>query len=111
MKLTFGSPFAYKCEEDGQEIELHLACDGYPDCPHGSDESFMLCNDLDVPKFFQCAYGADILHYKECNNVTDCADGSDEHANCEIHNATIRGHCEEYVRKLCTYMLCVASIF
>lgn len=99
--IYYCSSFEFTCEEDGLKIDNSLVCDGTRHCKHGSDESFMVCKTLNIPTgYFSCAYGAMFMNTQECNDIIDCADRSDEHANCEIHENSKRGHCAEYVREL-----------
>ncbi|XP_067848318.1 suppressor of tumorigenicity 14 protein homolog [Heptranchias perlo] len=66
-------PNQFKCK-DGSCISLKNHCDGWRDCPDGSDETKCNC-------YFTCPSGNCILQGSVCDGINDCGDESDE-LNC-----------------------------
>jgi hypothetical protein len=66
-----------------------LACNallGDGDCPkltYGDDAALAAeCLGFEMPAPYVCADGSEIAPWHECNFFPECADGSDEHAQC-----------------------------
>lgn len=72
----------FLCENSAICLSRSRVCDGYPDCPDGSDERMSECDTLSCfDTEFMCASGSCILKTWTCDGDEDCNDGSDE-LNC-----------------------------
>ncbi len=61
---------------DSEQVSRSAVCDGYNDCPNGSDEAN--CGD----KLFDCGQGYMISSDWLCDLSSDCDDGRDEGPEC-----------------------------
>ncbi|KAL4223915.1 ammon gyrus development [Mactra antiquata] len=88
---------SFKCS-CGMCIPSRFRCDGFPQCPDGSDELESECDYICDAGEFKCdVSGLCIPITKQCNGVIDCADGSDESSrycrgtiNCNEGNVPCR---------------------
>ncbi|CAH0756936.1 unnamed protein product [Diatraea saccharalis] len=87
----------WRCRDDTC-ISYIGKCNGAIDCPDGSDETAVICEDnLCNGTEFRCSYGACVAYDAPCNGVPECADNSDEllpHCSNVIEN---QRHTEEVV--------------
>nr|XP_054766980.1 low-density lipoprotein receptor-like [Lytechinus pictus] len=75
--------YEYECES-GACVPASRMCDGRNDCPSGSDEITLNCNDFqnledcDPHYQFRCYVGNCISVYAVCDDHNDCLGGEDE---------------------------------
>ncbi len=80
--LSFCSDFecsrAFKCS-NAYCIKISSICDGYFDCPGGSDELHCPQRVIVCPKLFKCREQSKCIHPQHlCDKITDCSQGDDE---------------------------------
>ncbi|VVC40317.1 Hypothetical protein CINCED_3A018266 [Cinara cedri] len=66
----------FKCKS-GKCINKASTCDGIRDCQDGSDETLLLCKNVQCSKYaFKCDYGACVNKSSECFGKEQCSNGS-----------------------------------
>ncbi|XP_044054121.1 very low-density lipoprotein receptor isoform X2 [Siniperca chuatsi] len=78
--------FQWPCKSKSKCIPTSWRCDGMKDCDDSSDETE--CGvETCLPNQFQCGSQECLDPVLVCNDITDCADGSDEGGSCRINCA------------------------
>ncbi|XP_040564909.1 sortilin-related receptor [Lepeophtheirus salmonis] len=78
----------FECKS-GKKIWQAWICDGYNDCPDGSDENHSLCQEKMrcKPHESRCEFSGECINLdKICNGRKDCVDESDEKGCGHDHN-------------------------
>lgn len=71
------------CDADPAECQQQAELGACPERPYEFEAALAEnCLGYSLPPAFECGDGTQILPWLECNFTPDCADGSDEYADC-----------------------------
>uniref|UniRef100_A0A8D2KXM7 Kunitz-type protease inhibitor 1 n=1 Tax=Varanus komodoensis TaxID=61221 RepID=A0A8D2KXM7_VARKO len=79
-----------------REEECKLACKNVQGCPKSTFPQSGVCNGDCLPFYFKCKDGCCIDNFRECDEVPDCLDGSDEKScdSCKLNCINVSlSHC------------------